>query len=65
MQKQNPAWNRAEETSKIKIQETSRLSVRKPYAQNKAQHLDEANRQRTHQKKNKTGNYKTRRNEQV
>ena len=57
---------RARETSKFKIQETSRLSVRKPYEQNKGQHLDkDANRQRPPKEKNKTGNYKTWRNEQV
>ena len=45
---------RARETSKFKIQDTSRLSVRKPYAQNKGQHLDrDANRQRLPQEKTK------------
>ena len=44
---------RARETSKFKIQETSRLSVRKPY-QNKGQHLDkDATRQLTSQEKTK------------
>ena len=43
---------RARETSKFKIQDTSQLSVRKPYAQNKGQHLDkDANRQRPPQEK--------------
>ena len=43
-----------------------KITLRKPNAQNKAQHLDKkANRQRTHQEENKTGNYKTQRNEQV
>ena len=46
---------RAKETSKFKIQETSRLSVRKQYAQNKGQHLDkDANRQRPPQAKQET-----------
>ena len=56
---------RARETSKFKIQETSRLSIRKPCAQNEGRHLDkDANRQRKPQEKTKQETT-TRRNEQV
>ena len=45
---------RAKETSKFKIQETSGLSISKPCAQNEGRHLDkDANKQRTPQEQTK------------